>query len=226
MKQHFFITGTDTGVGKTLVSTALLTLFNQQGYATIGLKPVAAGCEMTPEGLRNDDALQLQNAASVELDYDLVNPVALAQPIAPHLAAGFKMLSAERIAAFCRGAMLHDANIYIIEGAGGWRVPLNRRETMADIPKLLEIPVILVVGMKLGCLNHALLTAESIRRDGLQLAGWVAVETEPSMLVLNENIRSLQERIPAPFLGHIPYMAAPSAEAAAACLSIECLEVV
>jgi dethiobiotin synthetase len=211
VKKHFFIAGTDTDAGKTLLATALLLAANRRGLRTIGLKPVAAGCEPTADGLRNGDALQLQAAASVRLSYDQVNPVALEPAIAPHIAAerAGRRLSGDRLAAYCRGAMLHGADLVVVEGAGGWRVPLNRRETLACVPQRLALDVILVVGMKLGCINHALLTAEAIARDGLRLVGWVANQVDPEMSCVEENLATLEALLRAPLLGRIPWLAAP-----------------
>ncbi len=209
MKHAYFITGTDTDVGKTLVATTLLYQAGQLQLQTIGLKPLAAGCEQTSEGLRNADALLLQRYASVPLSYDQVNPVALEAAVAPHIAAAGQQLSADRLAAYCRGALMQKADLVLVEGAGGWRVPLNSRENLSSLAQLLELPVILVVGMKLGCLNHALLTVEAIARDGVQLAGWVACQTNAEMQCLNENLASLRQRIRAPLLGVIPWLEQP-----------------
>lgn len=207
-KRHFFIAGTDTDVGKTVISAALLEKANQQGLRTIGLKPVAAGCELLEEGLQNSDALSLQKTASVKLSYSEVNPIAFEAAIAPHIAAKQtgKRLSADRIAALCRGSMMNPHDFLLIEGAGGWRVPFSRKETFADVPKLLGTPVILVVGMKLGCINHALLTVEAIMRDGLSVAGWVANRVDPDMQCYTENVATLEAMLPAPLLGEVPYL--------------------
>lgn len=221
-KHSFFIAGTDTDAGKTLVSSGILEWGNRQGLRTIGLKPVAAGCDETAEGLRNSDALLLQRAASVELSYDQVNPVALLPPIAPHIAAAQagRTLSADRLAALCRGSMMKPADLLLVEGAGGWRVPLSNREMLSRLPQLLELPVILVVGMKLGCLNHALLTAEAIARDGLRLAGWVANRIDPDMSCYDENLETLKGLFRAPLLGEVPHLPEPSAQAAAEYLDL------
>ncbi len=221
-KHNFFIAGTDTDAGKTLVSTGILQAANRLGLQTIGLKPVAAGCDETPEGLRNDDALKLQQAASIKLGYDAVNPVALPAAIAPHIAATQvgRSLSADRIAALCRGSMMQRADLLLIEGAGGWRVPLNGREMLSRVPQLLDTPVILVIGMKLGCINHALLSAEAILRDGLRIAGWVANRIDPQMACYDENLATLRGLFQAPLLGEVPYLASPSPEAAADCLDL------
>ena len=205
-KKIFFVTGTDTDIGKTVVAAGLLQAGNQQGLRTAACKPVAAGCEDRGAGPQNEDALQLQAAASYSLSYQQVNPVALDLPMAPHIAAQEqgKMLSASRLSGFCRGTMLLPIDMLVIEGAGGWRVPLNNRETMAEIPKQLNAEVILVVGVRLGCINHALLTAQAIRSDGLKIAGWVANTMDANMLRLQENIDTLKKMLPEPCLGTIP----------------------
>lgn len=204
-KKAFFITGTDTDVGKTLVASGLLAAARAQGLTTVGLKPVAAGCEKTDAGLRNSDALLLQSVTSLPLVYEQINPVALGPAIAPHLAAlrEKRSLSADRLAGFCRSS-LHLADFTLVEGAGGWRVPLNSRETLADLVRILQLPVVLVVGMRLGCINHALLTADAIRYDGLSLVGWAANILDADMPALDENIETLKQRIAAPCLGVVP----------------------
>ena len=204
-RKTFFIAGTDTDVGKTLVAAGLLVAAKNHGLTTVALKPLAAGCEKTEAGLRNADALLLQSVITQPLMYEQINPIALESAIAPHIAAQQekRVLSADRIAGFCRGS-LNQADFTLVEGAGGWRVPLNPQETLADVAKILRLPVILVVGVRLGCINHALLTVEAIRNDGLQLAGWVANCIDANMPVLQENIYSLAARIPAPCLGVVP----------------------
>ena len=205
-KQWLFVTGTDTDVGKTVVATGLLAAATQQGLQTAAIKPVAAGCERSDDGLINSDALQLQAAASHQLAYQQVNPVALEPAIAPHIAAqeAGRQLSASRLVGFCRVLSLLPVDCILLEGAGGWRVPLNSRETLADVARELNCAVIVVVGMRLGCLNHALLTVEAIRRDGLQIAGWVANIIDADMPRLTENIDTLKQRIAEPWLGTVP----------------------
>jgi dethiobiotin synthetase len=212
MSKAYFITGTGTDVGKTLVATGLLAAAAQQGMSTVGLKPVAAGCTMTAEGLRNNDALQLLSHTSLSVSYEQVNPVALAPAIAPHIAAAEagRRLNADRLVGICRGVMMQRPDFTVIEGAGGWRVPLNERETFADLAKILQLPVILVVGMELGCINQAILTAEAIRHDGLAIAGWVANRVSADMTHYDENLATLQRWIPAPLLADIPFI--PSAD--------------
>jgi dethiobiotin synthetase len=207
IRKAFFVTGTDTHVGKTLVSAGLLIAAKNQGLTTAALKPVAAGCEKTSEGLRNDDALLLRSVITEKMHYDQINPCALEAAIAPHIAAQqeHRRLSVDRLLGFCRGA-LSLANVTVVEGAGGWRVPINAHETMADLVKELHLPVVLVVGVRLGCLNHALLTSEAIKRDGLELVGWVANCIDKNMPALEQNTDSLRTRLQAPCLGVIPFL--------------------
>lgn len=208
-KQRYFITGTDTDAGKTVCTAALLYKAQEQGLTTLGLKPVAAGCEDHGDGLQNDDALMHMKYSTEELPYMQVNPISLLEPIAPHIAAQRikKPLSAQRIVGLLRGVlMINRANFICIEGAGGWRVPLNLNETFADVAKELKTPVILVVGMKLGCINHALLTYEAIKRDGLEIAGWIANRVDGDMPAYEENLETLQAMIKAPCLGDVPFM--------------------
>lgn len=205
MSKTWFVTGTDTGVGKTAVSCALLACAAAAGLRTAAVKPVAAGCD---DHGQNDDALQLLASMTEPLDYALVNPVALQAPVAPHIAARMegKRLQASRLVGICRGVMLGNADFVLIEGAGGWRVPINSGETLADLAKQLRVGVILVVGMRLGCINHALLTAEAIRRDGLELAGWVANQPGERMVCHDENLDTLRRLLPAPLLGEVPHL--------------------
>lgn len=209
MKRAFFIAGTDTDVGKTRVSESLLHTAGNQGLSTLGLKPLAAGA-LELDGHRvNEDAYRLMQASSVSLPYASVNPVLLDEPMAPHIAAARegKRLSIQSLAGYCRGALMTgSAEFTVIEGAGGWRVPLNSRETLAGLPQNLNLDVVLVVGMKLGCLNHALLTADAIQNDGLTLRGWVANCLEPQMNGLEANIQTLQQMIRAPLVGVHPYL--------------------
>mgnify|MGYP000067036295 FL=1 len=222
-RQRFFITGTDTDVGKTLCTAGLLHLAGNSAKKSLGLKPLAAGCEETEQGLRNSDALLLMEHSTEKLPYEQVNPVSLKEAIAPHLAATRlnKPLSAARLSGYLRGVlMINRADFICIEGAGGWRLPLNPRETLADVVVELKLPVILVVGMKLGCINHALLTSEAIQRDGITIAGWIANRIDPDMDAYEENIDSLKALIRAPCLGEVPYMKELSVEAVAEHLTL------
>ncbi|MBK1873442.1 dethiobiotin synthase [Marinobacter sp. 1-3A] len=225
-KKTFFVTGTDTGVGKTLVSAAILEAAKAAGKRTLGMKPIASGCDNTPEGLRNDDALMLQRAATEALTYDLVNPIALEPAIAPHVAAvqAGRVVTAERLVGFCRGMQMRPADLLLIEGAGGWRVPLNDRETYSAVPRELGVPVILVVSLKLGCINHALLTAEAILNDGLVLAGWVANRAEPvAMSCEQETLSYLTEQLPVPCLGVMPWIVTANPKTLSEYLNIDSL---
>lgn len=196
MSKTWFVTGTDTEVGKTAISCALLQAAARRGLRTAAVKPVAAGCD---EQGHNEDALALQAAMTEALPYAQVNPVALAPPLAPHIAAAQagRRLQVSRLAGLCRGVSSGPVGFVLVEGAGGWRVPLNDRETLADLARELGGGVILVVGMRLGCINHALLTAEAIARDGLALAGWVANQCGERMSCHEENVATLRRWLPA-----------------------------
>ncbi len=203
----WFITGTDTGVGKTYVSVGLLHYLNERGRRAAGMKPIASGCERTPEGLRNEDALALLAAANAGQGYDEVNPFAYEPAVAPHLAAR----AAGRPVDFDAIAALADrcaADDLVIEGAGGWLVPLEDRpggRTMADLAARLDAGVILVVGLRLGCLNHALLTARQAMAGGARLVGWVANRVDPAMALARENLETLDRWMPAPRLACMPW---------------------
>ncbi|MCI0748959.1 MAG: dethiobiotin synthase [Nevskiales bacterium] len=199
-----FITGTDTGVGKTTVACALIRLARQQGIRVCGWKPVATGCERTPDGLRHADALALQRAAGTNEPYERINPYAFEPAVAPHLAAqvdrcNIRLIELNRIHA----GLAHDYGLVIVEGAGGWMVPLGRHETVAGWVAQQGWPVLVVVGMRLGCLNHALLSTESVTRRA-RLAGWMANALSPEMPLLAENLAVLRQRIPAPCWGVVP----------------------
>lgn len=225
MRKIFFVTGTDTDVGKTVISTGLLAAFNARGLSTAAIKPVAAGCEQTPDGLRNDDALRLQRAMSLSLSYDEINPIALAPAIAPHIAAGQagRRLQLAQLAGLCRGVLMHKANVTLIEGAGGWRVPLNSREFLSGLAVELRTPVIMVVGMRLGCISHALLTAEAIARDGLELVGWVANRCVAEMSCYAENVATIRAGLRAPCLGEVPFLSNATPEQVASYLDCAAL---
>ncbi len=215
--RRFFVTGTDTGVGKSLVAAALLLDARARGLRALGLKPVAAGCTRQAGRLVNDDALLLAGLSAGSPNYAQVNPVALEPAIAPHVAAaraGVELRAADLARQVHDAAALgHEA--VVVEGAGGWLVPLNAGETMADLAARIGYPVVLVVGLRLGCLNHALLTAAAIGAAGLPLAGWVANCLTPGMLALDENIACLEARLPALRLATIPFLGAGATPAAA-----------
>lgn len=207
MSLPIFITGTSTNVGKTTVACAFMRALQQHKYSVLGIKPIASGCEKWAEGLRNSDALLLQAAASIKVDYSVINPLAFEPAIAPHIAAQqvFEPLSVMRVQTLCQPALTAAVDILVIEGAGGWLVPLNSTETMADLVQVMQWPVILVVGMQLGCINHALLTVTAIRAAGIPLLGWVANFIEPEMEAAAENLLTLQSCLPAPCLAVIPF---------------------
>jgi dethiobiotin synthetase len=210
MKQGFFVTGTDTGVGKTLISSALVHHFAISGYSAVGLKPVAAGCAWSDGRLLSEDVVQLRAASNVVLPLEVTNPYAFEPPLAPHVAAemaGQSIEMAPILQAFAQAAAVADA--VVVEGVGGFRVPLNAQEDTADLAAELGLPVILVVGMRLGCLSHALLTVESIKARNLKLAGWIANTIDPQMTAFKENLQSLEKRIPATCLGVVSYQQQP-----------------
>lgn len=221
MAKGYFIAGTDTSVGKSWCSAALMMKLKQQGLTVAGMKPVASGCVQTAEGLRNDDALLLQAHSSVSIPYETINPFAYAPPISPHIAA--KQASRPIQIDIIRDDFLRiskQIDQVIVEGVGGWRVPLNETETVADLAKALGLPVILVVGLRLGCINHALLTAEAILNNGCELAGWIANSLENDMPEQTAVIETLAARLETPLLGVVPYMAEHSVEEIAAALTL------
>ena len=217
MTQAFFITGTDTDAGKTSIAAGLLCAAKQQQRSTLAMKPVASGCEMTAQGLRNSDALALMAQSTVHLSYSQINPYAFAPAIAPHIAAqeaGVELSVADLYRA-AQVVLQQQADFTLIEGAGGWRVPISATEFLSDFAIALQLPVILVVGVKLGCINHALLTAQGILNDGLELAGWVANVIDLNCGRLAENLATLQQLMPAPCLAEVPYLSVASAESVA-----------
>lgn len=220
MTRSFFVTGTDTGVGKTLVTAALLRRLRDAGIAVAGMKPVAAGATDGPEGRANADALMLQAESSVRHPYAIVNPWLFEPAIAPHIAAAESGLSIDSdriVAAYER--LRAGAEVVLAEGAGGFLVPLDAKRSFAELPGLLGMEVLLVVGLRLGCLNHALLTAQAIAAQGLALAGWVGNSIDPDFPRRDANIATLDARLAAPCLGIVPWMAEPDVATAAAALS-------
>ncbi|MBD1571711.1 ATP-dependent dethiobiotin synthetase BioD [Vibrio sp. S17_S38] len=207
MINSVFIAGTDTDVGKTMVSQALLRAFSEQGLSTSGYKPVASGSEMTDQGMRNSDALHLQSASTIELEYDVVNPYTLTMPASPHFAARTEGVVIEfDTLSLTLTQHKSAADIVVVEGAGGWRVPISEHEYLSTWVQQEKLPVILVVGVKLGCLSHAILTVEAIESDGLEVVGWVANRINPGTEHYAEIIRMLELKIKAPKLGEIPYL--------------------
>jgi dethiobiotin synthetase len=201
----WFITGTDTGVGKTFVTVGLLRYLNAHGVMAAGMKPLASGCERTPDGrLRNEDALLIRDASALELPYELVNPFPFEPPVAPHIAAARAGVVIDMETILERFNMIADqADCVIVEGVGGWEVPVGEDAGMPDLAAALGLPVILVVGLRLGCINHALLTAQATRARGLHLAGWVANRVETSVDEEQAVIEAIANRIGAPMLGNI-----------------------
>ncbi|MFN7097813.1 MAG: dethiobiotin synthase [Gammaproteobacteria bacterium] len=202
-----FITGTDTNIGKTYVSCGILKWLNNAGFSTIALKPLASGCQQTHAGLINEDACALQAAASIYMPLSRINPLAFEPPVAPHIPAEQHniQLTANLIVQQCQTTLATQADYYVIEGVGGWLMPINTKETMADVALQLQAKIILVVGMRLGCLNHALLTYQAIKQKNCSIVGWIANCIETNMLYQAENIAMLQQQIAAPLLGIIPY---------------------
>jgi dethiobiotin synthetase len=216
MAAGLFVTGTDTEVGKTVAATALVHALRTHGLRVAPMKPIASGCEETAEGLRNEDAEALLQAAGGGFAYEDVNPFAYAPAIAPHLAAaeaGRPIDLAVIDDAYRRLAAR--ADVVVVEGAGGWRVPLGEQGTISDIPRRLGLDVLLVVGVRLGCINHALLTAEAIQADGCRLFGWVANLIDPADPQIDAQVATLRQRLPAPLIGVLPWSEPPAAEALA-----------
>jgi dethiobiotin synthetase len=219
MTKGYFVTGTDTGVGKTLVACSLLRAFAGRGFKAVGMKPVASGAVAGGNGLVHDDVERLIAAANVAAPRERVNPYCFAPPTAPHIAAskaGVK-IDLDHIGR-CFNALADLADVVIVEGVGGFRVPLGSGADTAQLAARLALPVVLVVAMRLGCLNHALLTAEAIAGRSLVLAGWVANHIDPRMTAAEENVRALETLIAAPLLARIAYTATPDSAASAALL--------
>ncbi|QIA62917.1 ATP-dependent dethiobiotin synthetase BioD [Vibrio astriarenae] len=210
MINAFFIAGTDTDVGKTVASKAILQAMNAEGKRTIGYKPVAAGSEKTEEGVRNSDARHLHSVSTVEVTYEDVNPYPLLLPASPHIASKAEGINIEfSLISDKLEQHKQKADVVLVEGAGGWRVPVNDTDSFSSWVKEEKLPVVLVVGIKLGCLSHAILTAESIIADGLDIVGWVANRVNPGIENYAEVIKCLETRIPAPKMGEIPYTPNP-----------------
>jgi dethiobiotin synthetase len=218
----YFVTGTDTGVGKTLISCALLHAFAAQGHRVVGMKPVATGCD---DEDHNEDAKQLRAACNILASYGQINPYNLYHPIAPHIAArnaGVYIDFTRIITSFRE--LTSQADVVIVEGIGGFKVPLNEKQDSAELAQQLKLPMIMVVGMRLGCMNHALLTADAIAACKLRLAGWVANVLDAGMPALRDNIEALEQRLDAPLLGIVKYQASPDARASAAQLNVGLLK--
>jgi len=213
MSVGFFVTGTDTEVGKTLVSCALLHHLRRSHARVVGMKPVAAGTVDTPHGPDNEDALALRAAGSLDVPRALSNPYCLPLPQSPHLAARAAGVTIDLDVLVDRYRQLAaQADAVVVEGAGGFHVPLDDTRTGADLAQCLGLPVVLVVGLRLGCLNHALLTAEAVRARGLRLAGWVANRIDPAMAAADDNLAYLRARLGAPLWADVPRLEKPRPE--------------
>ena len=212
MNQTYFVTGTDTDVGKTVCCAALLQAAKQQGFSTLAYKPIAAGCESTPEGLRNEDALILQHNSSVAVDYNLINPIAFKQPIAPHIAAELENqpINIEQVTAGLQKLQQQQSDLLIVEGAGGWHLPINNEQLLSEWVVEQKLPVILVVGMKLGCLNHAMLTYQTLINEGVKVVGWIANQLSTEMPFYQQNLQWLTQKFSAPLIAEIPRLDCPS----------------
>ncbi|MBX3650426.1 MAG: dethiobiotin synthase [Burkholderiales bacterium] len=221
-----FVAGTDTGVGKTLAACALLHAFAALGLRSVGMKPVAAGAVRRKGAWHNDDVAQLRAASSIEVEPSLINPYCFAPAVAPHIAAaeaGVRIRIATIAAYYAR--LARAADVVVVEGAGGLLVPLGRRSCASVIPLRLGIPVVLVVGLRLGCLNHALLTVDALQMRGLRLAGWIASHIDPRMSRRPQNLDMLQQRIRAPLLGILPHARNPRPDRMSRTLDINALNV-
>lgn len=225
MKQTFFITGTDTDVGKTVATTAFLQAAAHAGFSTAGYKPVASGSEMTADGPRNSDAQALQANSSVQLSYDEVNPCTFIEPTSPHIVSQLEQrpIVLDILSQGLRHLALR-ADWTVVEGAGGWFTPLNEQQTFADWVIAEQLPVILVVGMRLGCINHAMLTAEAITHSGLRLAGWIANDIQETGKHHQAYLATLTRMLPAPLLGEIPFLGADTGGDIGQYLNLDCLK--
>jgi dethiobiotin synthetase len=204
----FYVTGTDTGIGKTVASMALLHALRAGGDHAVGMKPVASGCVATADGWRNDDAMALLAASDPQPAYEDLNPYALPLPLAPELAArdaGVQVELSRIVQAHAR--LRRMAPLVVVEGVGGWAAPLSATLTQADLVAALGIPVVLVVGLRLGCLNHAILSARAIEADGCRLLGWIGNAVDPQMERRDAHRAMLDARLPAPCLGWLPHQA-------------------
>lgn len=195
MSEVFFVAGTDTGVGKTTVSVRLLKQYQKAGLSTLGMKPVASDCHVMSGQLKSDDALALQSASTIKLPYEVINPFAYVEPIAPHIAASNcgEELSVEKLLFKTRSALSQKVDVILVEGVGGWCVPLNAHELMSDFVSELNLKVILVVGMRVGCLNHAIQTFHQFCSNKVEFVAWIANCVDPYMQYLEENIRTLEK---------------------------------
>lgn len=220
MNKGYFITGTDTDVGKTWVTLALLHYFKNQDKSVVGMKPVASGCLSHNGKLFNDDALKIQTHASVAADYDLINPYAYAEPVSPHIAGRHNPVLLDKISA-CFDKLKEQADIVLVEGAGGWYTPISQQHDVADLAKRLALPIIVVVAIRLGCINHAKLSYQALQRSGLTCAGWVATCSDPDVLYREAIIQTVKQALDMPLLGILPYCETPDFDYFAQQLSLQ-----
>jgi dethiobiotin synthetase len=219
--RSFYVTGTDTGVGKSVASASLLHALRARGRRAVGMKPVASGCEYIDGTWRNEDALLLQAASEPRPAYADINPVALRSPVAPELALredGVELGFDRILAAHARLAA--QADTVVVEGVGGWAAPLSVHHDQLDLVRALDLPVVLVVGLRLGCINHARLSVRAIQADGVRLLGWIANEVDPAMARIDDNVQILRDRLPAPCWGRLPYRPRPDPAELASCLHL------
>lgn len=219
MQRGYFITGTDTDVGKTWATISLMQYFKNQGKTVIGMKPVAAGCLMQNGRFCNEDALLIQANSSIPIGYELINPYAYEAPVSPHLAGVNNPVRLDTVRS-CFDQLKAQAEVLLVEGAGGWFAPINAQEDIADLAIVLALPVILVVAVRLGCINHAKLSYQAILYSGLQCAGWIAVCNDPRMQHAEENISRIKKSLAAPLLGVLPYCADADFDALAEAISV------
>ena len=217
---NYFITGTDTGVGKTWATLALMKAMQNKGKVVAGMKPVASGCKKTSAGLRSDDAARILKQSNQPLDYKTINPYAFEQAIAPHIAAELAgvVIDIDKIVGEF-SVLKKKSDSVVVEGIGGWNVPLGTDIMLADIVESLDLKVVLVVGLRLGCINHALSTARAVEADGARLHGWIMNQLEPNYACQQETMRTLRARISAPLLGSLSYMEKFDVEIAASQLA-------
>ncbi len=224
VSKAFFVTGTDTGSGKTLASIMLMRAFKTAGQPVYGMKPVASGCMLTSAGLVSEDALQLIDNSSSRLPYALVNPVALASPCSPNIAAkleGREVNTGQVLDAYQQ--LAKQEGVVIVEGIGGWRTPVFGQSGMGIIIKQMELPVVLVVGLRLGCISHALLTHESLKNENIEIAGWIANQVDPDYMYIDETVACLQDVLDCNLLGLIPYLDDPGLSKTGSYLNITTL---
>ena len=222
MSRGVFVTGTDTGVGKTLASCALIHALARRGVAAVPMKPVAAGASLHGGRWLNDDTAALLQASGMPAEWAArITPVLLREPMAPHIAAARegRAIALEPVQEALR-ALGAGGRFLVVDGVGGFRVPLDARTDTVDLARLAGLPVLLVVGLRLGCLNHALLTAQAVAAAGLGFAGWIANEIDPAMAAVDDNVQALRERLPGPLLGRLPFCASPDARTLAAHLDV------